>query len=98
MALTPEMITKMLEAVPPRFPITAADDMIPVNDPSIDWESMIHRYLTCKNHPYSRYMTKNFWSRGLHYLQGPNGIMAGYDEECSCPECDLVVIKSELRG
>lgn len=46
------------------------------------------RELTCKNHPTARYLTKNPWSRSLHFIKPPDG----YIGECECPFSDLVVI------
>lgn len=65
-----------------------------------------HRYLTCRNHPTARYLTKNPWSRGIHFIaapieardqpdwqgSGPGGL------ECTCPFSDLVVIPALEAG
>jgi hypothetical protein len=46
--------------------------------------------LTCKNHPTARYLTKNPWQRGLHFIQPAEGFRQ--NEECPCPFDDLVVV------
>lgn len=51
------------------------------------------RSLTCINHQEARYLTKNPWLRGLHFVKGHNP-MAPWTE-CSCPFSDLVVIIKE---
>ena len=48
--------------------------------------------LQCKNHPHSRYLTKNPFSRSLHYTPEPEDF---FKEECSCPFSDLQVIGRE---
>jgi len=67
-----------------------------------DRGEIYHRYLTCRNHPTARYLTKNPWVRGLHFIAAPAEAVdpAWRDEhgsgpgnlECRCPFSDLVVI------
>lgn len=45
--------------------------------------------LVCKNHPQSRYLTKNPYSRSLHYTPAPEHF---FEPECTCPFTDLVVV------
>lgn len=59
---------------------------------SYDFSSLEHVYLTCRNHRWMRYVTKNPYTRACVFLQGPNGLHAGLEEECDCPFEDLRVI------
>lgn len=45
--------------------------------------------LTCWMHPTARYTTKNPYSRGLHFIEGPEGSPF---KECPCHFDYLVVI------
>jgi len=59
-----------------------------------------HFSITCKNHTFLRWITKNPYQRNIHYL----GLADGTKEngfwmwqECACPFGDLVVI-TETEG
>jgi hypothetical protein len=54
------------------------------------------RTLTCKNHPTSRYLTKNPYARNIHLAKLPEGNIERNDYgDCVCPLTDLVVIVEE---
>lgn len=60
-----------------------------------------HARLTCKNHPDLRWLTKNPYQRGLHYLGLADDIEITKEnakymwQECDCAFIDLVVIVEE---
>jgi hypothetical protein len=79
-----------------KFPFVMKLDMIELK--AISWDSMKMQRLTCVNHPWARYLTKNPWSRNLHFIQGPYGLDSLLEsEECTCPFTDLRVVISEME-
>lgn len=87
---SPEMIVKLQQAFPAEYPMALSNQMtLKISD--VDWSSYKHKYLVCKNHPMTRYLSKDPYTRSLHFLQGPNGLPAGVDEECDCSFSDLRV-------
>jgi len=65
------------------------------------WENIgEHFSLTCKNHPFLRWLTKHPASRNIHYLGLADGVEvtkenASYGwKECPCPFSDLEVIEN----
>lgn len=75
------------------YPYVMEANMLPLNTDQVDWRDYsTMKYLTCVNHPFARYLTKNPWDRGLHFIQGPNGIDAMLDDECKCGFTDLRVV------
>jgi hypothetical protein len=94
---TPEKLIELQKKFPPSYPMAKSTEMHPVAD--FDFVDMEMKELTCKNHPLAVYLTKNPWSRGLHFIQGPNGLTSLLDEECDCPFDDLrVVIRNDSTG
>lgn len=65
-----------------------------LNKASCDWDRLsTMKYLTCVNHPTARYLTKNPWSRGLHFItpcdEAPQEGWPVSGLECPCPFSDL---------
>lgn len=60
-----------------------------------------HAYLTCKNHPDLRWLTKNPYQRTIHYLGLADGVVLTEEnakyawQECDCTFHDLMVIVKE---
>lgn len=46
--------------------------------------------ITCINHQTAKYLTKNPFSRGLHFVQAADGFW--WNEECPCGFDELVVV------
>lgn len=44
-------------------------DLKHLDDPSIDWDTSDMQTLTCRWHPGARYLTKDPWSRGVHFIK-----------------------------
>jgi len=62
-------------------------------DANVDWEDRsYHKTLTCKNHPRSRWTTKNPWDRSIFPVKGVYGVDMIADEECLCAFSDLRVV------
>lgn len=64
---------------------------------AVDWrDKSTHKTLTCANHPTARYLTKNPWERGLHFIrpcdEAPVEGWPGSGLECPCPFSDLRVV------
>ena len=56
-----------------------------------DWDDLsTMKTLTCRNHTGARYVTKNPWTRSLHFVKGDPTV--GPTTECSCDFDDLVQI------
>lgn len=76
------------------YPMVKPDEMIHLGlyNGWDDFSTM--KELTCINHPWSRYLTKNPWTRSIFTVQGPHGISAQLleDNECNCPFQDLRVV------
>jgi hypothetical protein len=70
--------------------------LIPVSEYEWSNDYSYLRTLTCKNHPTAKYLTKNPWQRGLHFIKPPveapqeGWPLGGY--ECPCSFGDLVVV------
>jgi hypothetical protein len=47
--------------------------------------------LTCRNHSEARYLTKNPWVRGLHFIKADPEV----GKECPCPFSDLVLLVAD---
>lgn len=62
--------------------------LIPVRE--FEWtdDYSFMRWMTCRNHPTARYLTKNPFYRSIHVLRFP----VDTDGECPCPFDDLAVI------
>lgn len=73
----------------------ARSALIPLGQvPDGTWDDLSTlKELTCVNHPTARYLTKNPWTRSLHFVQAAEG----FDfTECPCPFSDLRVIQHSL--
>ena len=47
-----------------------------LNDPSIDWADLsTMKTLTCRWHPGARYLTKNPYTRGIHFVEADPGMV-----------------------
>jgi hypothetical protein len=69
---------------------TTPIQLLDMHDESIDWADMSTlKEMTCVNHPTARYLTKNPWQRGLHFVTPATGF--GFSE-CPCPFGDLRVV------
>ncbi|MFY3741611.1 MAG: hypothetical protein HMLIMOIP_002069 [Candidatus Nitrosomirales archaeon] len=90
MKFTPEKLAELKEKFPPEYPMALENEMVPTAE--VDWSSLELKELTCNNHPWSRYLTKDPFNRGLHFIQGPNGLDSILDTECECPLSDLVAV------
>lgn len=98
MNLSPEKIVELQKKFPAEYRPAKESEMLPVADAPVDWEDYsTMKEMTCKNHPFARYLTKNPWSRGLHFIQGPHGLMSMIDPECDCPFEDLRVVIRETE-
>lgn len=92
-SLSQETLSKLREEFPPEYSEAQESEMLPVAD--VDWSGFSHKELTCKNHPLARYLSKNPFERGLHFIQGPNGLSSLFEKECDCPFDDLRVVIQE---
>ena len=96
MKMSDERLADLQKKFPPEYPYVMDLDMIPVAD--VDWADYSQlKELTCKNHPWSRYLTKDPFQRGLHFIQGPNGLDSFFEGECPCPFSDLYVVLISLK-
>jgi hypothetical protein len=74
--------------------------LLELDDESVDWNDLsTMKSLTCVNHPTAKYLTKNPWTRGLHFISPCDeapfgdqsvGVLAAW--ECPCPFSDLRVV------
>lgn len=93
MQLSKETIANLLKKFPPEHPVAELSQMVTLNSSKVNWDDWSHeKYLTCLYHPFSRYVTKHYWERSLHFIQGPNGLIPGVDEECDCSASHLRVV------
>lgn len=87
-----------------------SQELLDLKDPSIDWDDFsTMKRLTCVNHPTARYLTKNPWARGLHFIEpckeayelgsDKARLAAGFTGpahmECPCPFSDLRVVRRD---
>ena len=73
-------------------------EMFPLKDALVDWDDLsFHKILTCVNHPRSRFITKNPWSRSVFMIRGVAGGPEMIDEECDCPFDDMRYIIDGMR-
>jgi len=60
-------------------------EMIPLDEADVDWEDRsYHKILVCKNHPRTRYSSKNPFDRSVFMLAGVSGAEPFFDEDCNC--------------
>lgn len=63
--------------------------LIPFGEFNWGPEGKLHP-ITCVNHPTAHYLSKNPWTRSLHFIKAAEGFHPG--TECPCPFSDLRVI------
>lgn len=67
-----------------------SEKLIPFSEVDFsDYSKM--KSITCVNHPTARYLSKDPYSRGLHFIHSADEMPAG--TECPCPFSDLRVIR-----
>jgi len=77
-------------------------EMRELNEVWVSMGDIRSEYLTCRNHPTARYVTKNPWTRGIHFVTPPAEAedpqwraehgSGPANLECDCPFADLVVV------
>jgi hypothetical protein len=89
-----ERLVELQEKFPGGYPIATDAMILMLKDDSINWSDFsVMKHLTCVNHRWVRYTTKNPWERSIFSLQGPHGIWAVLDDDCGCPFTDLRYVK-----
>ncbi len=82
------------------YPEVRKDEMYPLSTRLVDMQDYSKfKMLTCVNHPYSVFYTRNPWTREIYMVQSFRGIDAIVDEEqCPCGvPCMRVVIRKEKK-
>lgn len=89
-------------------PTTDSIELVPFDDPRIDWSDLSTlKWITCRHHPTARYLSKNPWTRSLHFIRPCDEMLEGDPSfrpnrpdgvgslECDCLFSDLVVVLTD---
>jgi hypothetical protein len=92
------MTRRLNESDPELFPIAKRLfpwEMLTFDEADIDWEDRsYHKTLVCRNHPRTRFSTKNPFDRSVFMSKGVNGGDGQFDEGCDCSFKDMRVVKA----
>lgn len=91
MHLSPERIAELQAKFPSNYEIPKESQLALLRD--YDFSSLQLVRLTCNNHRRVVMLSKDPWTRSIHYIEGPNGIIGDIDPQCECPFTDLRVVK-----